>query len=393
MQSFLPLALCGAFALTACSDGSDDFSAAYPHDGELRLNQIQVMGTHNSYHPYPAPEPMATVVREQFPWYPPVVGDYRHKSLYEQLDRLGVRHLELDVNKDPMGGNFSQRPLLATIGADTATGIPELDLPGLKVFHVPQIDAESTCQLFTDCLAEIKRWSDEHPGHVPIIVMIEIKDTDFFGTATYLPMTPWLVEDYDTLDAEIRSVFPEDQLITPDQVRGNFATLNEAILTVGWPTLGEVRGKIMFTNCNCTSPQPDRHRLDYEIGHENLSGRILFPNSAPGNPDSAVVHLEEPVESQQEIRRLVQQGYFIRTRSDANTREAVAGDTTRREAAFESGSQYIATDFPEPSVSAAPDYAVQIPGGTPARCNPVNAPDWCAPEDIENPAFLSPARR
>jgi hypothetical protein len=318
-----------------------------------------------------------------------LAGDYRHKPLYQQLDTLGVRHIELDVNADPNGGNFSHRPLLATIGEDTATGIPELDQPGLKVFHVPQIDADSTCYLFTDCLKEIKRWSDGHPGHVPIIIMIEIKDTDFFSTATYLPMTYWQAEDYDGLDAEIRSVFPEDQLITPDDVRGDFATLNEAILNAGWPTLAETRGKVMFTNCNCTSYEKDRQRLDYEVGHENLEGRVLFPNSAPGNPDSAVVHLEDSVASESEIRHLVELGYFIRTRADVNTREAVVNDTAPREAAFRSGSQYIATDFPEASFTASPDYFVQIPGGTPARCNPVNAPDWCRSEDIENPAYLS----
>ena len=105
------------------------------------------------------------------------------------------------------------------------------------------------------------------------------------------------------------------------------------------------------------------------------------------------MHLEEPEASQEEIKRLVALGYFIRTRADANTKEAVANDTSRRDAAFSSGSQYIATDFPEPSVTAAPDYFVQIPGGTPARCNPVNAPDWCLPIDIENPALLSVRRK
>jgi hypothetical protein len=391
MKTLAPLLLAFFLTLTACSDGNDNASAtvAYPNDSKLHLNQIQVVGTHNSYHPYAAPEPMATVVREQFPLYEPGVGDYRHKSLYEQLDRLGVRYIELDVNKDPEGGNFSERPLLATIGEDTATGIPELDLPGLKVFEWPQIDAESTCYLFTECLAEIKQWSDEHPGHVPITIMVEIKDTDFFSTATYIPMTAWQVEDYDTLDAEIRSVFSEQQLITPDDVRGNFATLNEAILTVGWPTLGETRGRVMFTNCNCTGLPLDRQRFDYAIGHENLEGRVIFPNSPPGNPDAAVWYYEEPESKQAQIMALVEMGYFIRTRADAQTREAVANDTSRRDAAFSSGSQYIVTDFPEPSVTASPEYFVQIPGGTPARCNPINAPDWCRPEDIENPAYLT----
>jgi hypothetical protein len=375
--------------ISACSDSSDTtpFINAYPNDDKLRLNHIQIMGTHNSYHPYPAPEPMATVVREQYPGYPKITGDYRHKPLYEQLDRLGVRHLELDVNSDPDGGNFSNRPLLATVGADIATGIPELDQPGIKVFHVPQIDAESTCHLFTDCLGIIKRWSDQHPGHVPLIIMIEIKDIDFFQTGTYVPITPWQTEDYNQLDAEIRSIFPPHQLVTPDDVRGDFTTLEEAILTVGWPTLAETRGKVMFTMCNCFGD--DRRRLDYQIGHENLVDRVLFPNSRPGNPDAAVVHLEDPEPDYEEIQRLAGMGYIIRTRADANTREAVENDVKRRDAAFSSGAHYIATDFPEPSETAHPEYFVQVPEGMPAACNPISAPSWCKPQDIENPIYLS----
>lgn len=384
---FAPIVLLLLQTISGCNGNDDNgTSGAYPNDDVLRLNHIQVMGTHNSYHPNSATEPMATVVREQFAFYPSLTGDYRHKPLYQQLDQLGVRHLELDVNADPDGGNFSQRPLLATIGKDTATGIPELDQPGIKVFHVPQIDAETSCPLFTECLAIVKRWSDEHPGHAPIIIMIEIKDIDFFQTGTYVPITPWQVEDYDRLDAEIRSVFPPGQLITPDDVRGDYTTLELAILAAGWPTLAQTRGKVMFTLCNCFGD--DRRRLDYQIGYENLVGRVLFPNSRPGNPDAAVVHLESPEDDQEEIQRLAALGYFIRTRADADTREAVQNETSRREAAFTSGSHYIATDFPEPSETADPNYFVQIPGGTPAGCNPVTAPDWCRPEDIENPAHL-----
>lgn len=372
---------------TGCSDGGDDYRPdAYPNDDRLRLNDIQIMGTHNSYHTRAATEPMATVVREQYPIFPSAVGDYRHKPLFEQLDRLGVRHLELDVNADPEGGNYSSQPLLATVGADPATGIANLDEPGIKVFHVPQIDAESSCYLFTDCLRTIRDWSDNNPGHVPLIIMIEIKDIDLFRTATYLPVTPWLPEDYDRLDEEIRSIFPAERLVTPDDVRGDFTTLEQAILTTGWPTLGATRGKVMFTLCNCFGN--DRRRQDYQIGHPNLVGRILFPNSRPGNPDAAVVHLEDPFGDSEEIERLSKLGYIIRTRADANTREALLNDTSRRDAAFSSGSHYVATDFPEPSEPAHPEYFAQAPGGTPARCNPVTAPVWCQPEDIENPAHL-----
>ena len=54
--------------------------------------------------------------------------------------------------------------------------------------------------------------------------------------------------ELDALDAEIRSVFPEQQMLTPDEVRGSHATLEDAILTDGWPTLGAARGTVMFND-------------------------------------------------------------------------------------------------------------------------------------------------
>ena len=54
-------------------------------------------------------------------------------------------------------------------------------------------------------------------------------------------------EAFHALDAEIRSVFPPEQLVTPDDVRRGLPTLEEAVLTQGWPTLRESRGKILFT--------------------------------------------------------------------------------------------------------------------------------------------------
>jgi hypothetical protein len=35
-------------------------------------------------------------------------------------------------------------------------------------------------------------------------------------------------------------------------------------------------------------------------------------------------------------------------------------------------------------------YVVEIPGGTPARCNPITAPAECASEDIEDPKLMKP---
>jgi hypothetical protein len=176
------------------------------------------------------------------------------------------------------------------------------------------------------------------------------------------------------------------KIITPDDVKGSYPTLEAAVLDKKWPTLAESRGKFMFVNCNCLAG--DRHRRDYLRADGSLTGRVMFPTSQPGNPDAAVVLADESVQNADRIRELVEAGYMVRTRSDINTIEARTNNTAARDAAFASGAQFVSTDYPEPDPRLNNNYAVQIPGGTPARCNPVNAPADCKPQDVENPAFL-----
>jgi len=60
--------------------------------------------------------------------------------------------------------------------------------------------------------------------------------------------------------------------------------------------------------------------------------------------------------------------------------ESVLGnDTSMLDAALASGAQLISTDFPQIGMSARydSDYVAELPGGGPARCNPVNAPPGC----------------
>ncbi|RVW07223.1 hypothetical protein EGT67_21925 [Prescottella agglutinans] len=357
----------------------------YPLDDTLRMNQIQTMGTHNSYHTGLIPQGLPPSVTASYPGYTleqiTKALDYRHKPLTEQLDNQGVRHLVLDVYADPQGGRYADTPMLAEVGAPTTMADPAWKEPGLKVFHVPQADQQTSCVKFTQCLDELKTWSDQNPSHLPLMIVVEIKDIDVMNTDPRPPLTPWGPEDYNRLDAEIRSVLG-NKLITPDDVQGKYPTLEAAVRDNAWPTLAESRGKFMFINCNCLVN--DRHRVDYLRPDGSLEGRVLFPASEPGNPDAAVVRVENPKDFAK-IADLVRQGYIVRTRADAN---AVTGDIARRDAAFASGAQIVSTDFPEPDPRYDPTFQVDVPGGTPARCNPVNAPAECTSLDIENPEHL-----
>ena len=165
--------------------------------------------------------------------------DYTHIPLQEQFETQGIRQIELDIFDDPEGGLYANRPALALLWEDPASGIPELYEPGLKVLHVQEIDFETTCYTFVTCLTEIKDWSDANPGHLPIMVLVEAKDeviADPVDLGFVIPL-PFGADALNRIDEEIRSVFPPEQLLVPDDVRGDFATLEAAILTKGWPRL------------------------------------------------------------------------------------------------------------------------------------------------------------
>ena len=120
----------------------------------------------------------------------------------------------------------------------------QLDKPGLKVLHVPDVDFRSTAPTFVDALKQIRSWSGANRRHVPILILVELKD-DAIPTLPTRPIR-FEREEIETVDAEILSVFAKTEIITPDRIRGRFATLPEAVRAQGWPTLDEVRGLVIF---------------------------------------------------------------------------------------------------------------------------------------------------
>jgi hypothetical protein len=340
----------------------------------VHLNQMQVLGSHNSYHIQPRPALLALLVL----FSPDLASlEYTHAPLTEQFSEQGIRQIELDVFADPAGGLYALRRGLILLGEDPA-GPPALLQPGLKTLHVQDVDFETTCLTFIECLQTIKRWSDRNRGHLPLMVLVEVKDDpipDPVGLGFTVPL-PFGGPELDRVDAEIRSVFPPRRLIAPDDVRGGLGSLDEAVRTRGWPTLKEARGRVMF--CLDNGGKRDL----YLSGHPALSGRVLFTDAPPGAADAAFVKANEP-DDPGAISDLVAAGYVVRTRADADTVEGRSGDTTRREAALSSGAQWVSTDYPVPNPAFGSGYMVAIPDGSPARCNPINAPAGCRSSALE----------
>ncbi|MCP4804757.1 MAG: hypothetical protein GY913_30265 [Proteobacteria bacterium] len=294
-----------------------------PHglDDQLRLNHVQAEGSHNSTHI----EPDAPVDDSH---------RYTHAPLGDQLDQQGVRQVELDLHLTEDGT--------------------------WQIFHLPVVDAETTCLELVDCLQDLKDWSNAAEWGLPIMVWMEPKDD-----VDHMVEGLQAIEEYDTLEETILSVWPRERILTPDDVRGDHADLPTALAEDGWPTLGEVRGKVVFAMLDAGA-----HREAYIEGAPALEGRLLFVDSSSMEDPYAATFKDG---GHEDTRTWSAAGFLVTVNAGSlkNTPEQNSAEV---EAAFDAGAHFVATDFPD---------NIEIPGGTPARCHVLTAPTECTSQDIE----------
>lgn len=343
----------------------------------VRINQSQVIGTHNSYHAGIAPSETKLMQAHDPERYQAL--EYRHRLLDQQLSS-GVRQIGLDIFADTVGGRYAHPAAPRFVAAAGLPADPDFDpqglmsKPGFKVMHVQDWDYRSVCQPFTACLNIVREWSLAHPQHLPIYILVEAKETDPPEQLHAVTTEKFTEATFDALDAEIRSVFKPGEMIIPDDVRGKQATMEEAVLSDGWPTLSSARSKVVFL----MDQRPVGHV--YLDGHPSLRGRVIFTNAQPGEPDCAFI--EENDGTPEVISALVRKGYLIRTRTDEETKEARTNQTAKRGASLASGAQILSTDYPASEPASWTGYSVSLPGGAVARCNPVNKPEACSDATI-----------
>ncbi|HEX6246060.1 MAG TPA: Ca2+-dependent phosphoinositide-specific phospholipase C [Polyangiales bacterium] len=277
----------------------------------LRIDQLQLFGSHNSYHRAPR-----LALTRSF--------RYTHSPLAEQLSRQGVRHLELDVRY-----------------ADGA----------LRVGHAPIVDAGTQCHSFVGCIRAVASWSRANRDHVPIFVFVQPKE-GLVGAG--------LDRRVGVLDREINSVFTARELLLPRQVARDFPSLRQAVHSVGWPRLAESRGKVAFVLFG--HPRLVR---EYAAGRPRLEGRSMFvATRTAGAPYAAILSVDDPRQRLTQIREAVATRLLVRTRADAD----LTRDPRRRAAAIHSGAHFIGSDFVDP-IHAWLDYGPDVP----ARQNPLTA--------------------
>ncbi|MBU0474623.1 MAG: phosphatidylinositol-specific phospholipase C1-like protein [Bacteroidetes bacterium] len=331
----------------------------------LRLNEIQIIGSHNSY----------KIAIEKELWNIIFQKDsslayslqYEHPSISEQLN-LGLRNLEIDLFYDPKGGKYSHPhglELLKSLNNEVISfdESGELKTPGLKIFHIQDIDFRSHNLLFKNCLEELKKWSEHNSGHLPVIITVNAKD-HIINEPNIRVSLPFTKNALDSIDIEIKSVFAESKLITPKLIQGKFSTLEEAVLKNGWPIIDTIRGRFLFV-----LDETGAKLKNYLNPDSNLIDKVMFINSEEGNPTAAFRIINDPEKNEDYIKSLVKKGYMVRTRADADTREAREDNYSRFEKAISSGAQVITTDYYLPSKLFKSNYKIIFGNGKYVKIN------------------------
>ncbi|KAK0114331.1 hypothetical protein ONS95_013823 [Cadophora gregata] len=348
------------------------------------MNQVQVVGTHNSYHIEPtyAERPLI----EKFVGLSTAQDlYYSHASISDQLTYQSIRGFEFDLFADSKGGMYAT-PLARNLSKLPYPDIPALKLPGTKVLHIADVDVNSQCFTFIDCLQQVRTWSKANKGHTLIPIMLEFKNQEpVIASLGGAPGEPWNATNIPTVDAEIRSVFKDDEIITPDDVRKPGLTLEQSVLQHGWPTHKYAKNKVIFLMDN--EPSPGLIRNPYRAnGHENLEGRAIFTNSVPGESDGAFLKRNDPTgDNLKLIQDLVKKGYLVRTRSDEPIKTVLENSFVMRDAALASGAQLISTDFPAVGMAARynSSFVARFEGGKTVQCNPLIGGKRCKGEKLE----------
>ena len=292
----------------------------------LRINQLQFVGSHNSYK-----LKMNAVVFAVLSALDSKAArslDYSHIPLDAQLD-LGVRKLELDVFFDAASNT-------------------------LEVGHVQLIDMRSSCSVLRECFKVVLAWSARNAEHIPIWISFNAKDQKIDD----LP-DPDVFSDqaFRLLDRHIEEAF-EEKLIWPRDVDER-----------NWPSVDDARGKFIFV----LDEGGDKRRRYLDRWEE----RPMFTTVEPPHPAAAILIINDPITQKGVIKELVNRGFMVRTRADANTIEARRNLTDRKMAALESGAQAISTDYYIPSEHFDSPYLVKPF----IACNPVTTKSSCVFEE------------
>ena len=294
-----------------------DFDIEEAFEQNVRINEIAVIGTHNSYQMTETGANRMVMKLLSFITF----GAVQDKTAFEmdtftqQLEH-GVRNLELDVETADDKGDIS-----------------------FVVSHHPLLENVSSAYDFEKALEEIALWSDNNPKHLPVYLLIEPKG--------HVPpvnnLKSYTVEYALELDNVIRQTLG-DRLLTPKDAMGDYATLEEMRMNDSWPTLESAAGKIIVLMHTC-DVTPEYIAVD-----ETISTQAMFPMLSFEDIDkpyaSFILANRPQIAAKNSSKTIGEKNLMVRTRADSYP----TFSEERYSYTEECGSHIITTDYPPRTV-------------------------------------------
>ncbi len=290
-----------------------DFNIEKAFSEGVKINEIAVVGTHNSY------QLIGTLPKQGLMKVLQIIsfGAVENKAVFEmdtfteQLEQ-GVRNLEIDIETVDDEGDVS-----------------------FIVTHDPILDNVSSAHNFAKGLEEIAMWSDNNPGHLPVYLLIEPKD----DVPSINNMKNFSLEYALEFDKVLRQVLG-DRLLTPAQAMGEYESFEEMRKVDGWPALKQAAGKIIVLLHPCGVTQ---EYIDTDI---SIKTQAMFPMLRFGDIDKAYASFildNDPVSATENNKKTVEENnLMVRTRAD----DYPDFSDERYNSADNCGSHIITTDYP-----------------------------------------------
>ena len=294
-----------------------DFDIEKAFSDGVKLNEMAVIGTHNSY------QLLGTLPKRGLMRVLQIIsfGAVENKAVFEmdafteQLER-GIRNLEIDICTADNKGDIS-----------------------FIVTHKPVLDNVSSAYNLAKGLEEIAMWSDNNPGHLPVYLLIEPKG----GVPLINNMKDFSLEYALELDSTLKQVFG-DRLLTPQQVMGEYESFEEMRKADGWPTLKQSAGKIIVLMHPCDVTQ------EYIDNDTSIKTQAMFPMLEfmdINKPYASFILDNDPEKAIENNKKTVyENNLMVRTRAD----DYPDFSDERYNFADNCGSHIITTDYPLRSV-------------------------------------------
>ena len=282
--------------------------------GGLKFNELRYVATHNSYQNESVPELQklyGLANRLTFGAVPENDGEFQSAPLWKQLDQ-GVRSLELDIETMYTGGETS-----------------------FVCLHSPVLDMTTNCYDLALALQEIRLWSDSHPKHLPITIIIEpkvamlpLQDMDFFTR-----------KNANALDALLRRVLGKT-LLTPADMLRDYANFAEMRANDDWLRVDAMLGSVLVLLHSTPATNA------YILQDQSLRSQAMFPmlrTYEHKRPMASFLIENDPEKLKGRRSDLIDsEKCIVRTRADSFGNP----DKAQRMAALDSGGQIMSTDYP-----------------------------------------------